>query len=57
MTEYLFMVAAASVCFSLPAFCGAYRGRTLVPSLWVAWGWIWGQLALTGAVYISRMGQ
>ena len=57
MMDYLFMVTVAFACFSLPEFCGTYRGRTLGPSLWVAWGWILGQLALTGAVYISGMGQ
>ena len=57
MKVQLFIVAAASVCFSLPAFYGAYRGKKLVPALWVAWGWICGELALAGAMYIGGMGQ
>ena len=57
MKAHLFIVAAASVCFSLPAFYGAYRGKTLIPAIWVAWGWICGELALAGAMYIGGMGQ
>ena len=57
MKVHLFIVAAASVCFSLPAFYGAYRGKKLVPAVWVAWGWICGELALAGAMYIGGMGQ
>ena len=55
MKAHLFIVAAASVCFSLPALYGWYRGKTLVPAIWVAWGWICGELALAGAVYIGNL--
>ena len=57
MKAHLFIVAAAFMCFSLPAFYGAYRGKTLIPAMWVAWGWICGQLVLAGAMYIGGMGQ
>ena len=53
--EYLFIATAASACFSLPAFYGAYRGKTLVPTIWVAWGWICGELALYGTIYIGDL--
>ena len=53
MKAYLFIVAAVSVCFSVPVFYGAYRGKTLTPAIWVAWGWICGELTLYGAMYIG----
>ena len=55
--EGLFMMAIAAACFSFPALYGWYRGQTLAPVLWVAWGWICGELALAGAMYIGGMGQ
>ena len=53
--EGLFMMAIAAACFSFPAFYGWYRGQTLAPVLWVAWGWICGALALYGAMCIGGL--
>ena len=53
--EGLFMMAIAAACFSFPAFYGWYSGQTLAPVLWVAWGWICGELALAGAMYIGDL--
>ena len=55
MAEGLFMMAIAAACFLFPAFYGWYRGQTLAPALWVAWGWICGELALAGAMYIGDL--
>ena len=55
--EGLFMKAFAAACFSFPALYGWYRGQTIVPVLWVAWGWICGELTLYGAMYIGGLGQ
>ena len=57
MKAHLFIVAVASVCFSLPAFYGAYRGKTLIPAMWVAWGFLWGELAIAGAIHVARQMQ
>ena len=55
MKVYLFIVAAALACYSVPAFYGACRGKTLVPAVWVAWGWICGELTLYGVMYIGGL--
>ena len=55
MMGILFIVTASAVCFSLPVFYGARHGKTLPPAVWVAWGWICGELVLAGAVYINNL--
>ena len=55
MMGILFIETAAAVCFSLPVFYGARHGKTLPPVVWVAWGWIWGELVLAGVVYINSL--
>ena len=55
--EGLFMMAIAAACFSFPAFYGWCHGQTIVPFLWVAWGWICGEFAIAGAIHIGRLMQ
>ena len=55
MMGILFIVTASAVCFSLPLFYGARHGKTLSPAVWVAWGWICGELVLAGAVCINSL--
>ena len=57
MMDYLFMIVVVILWAYFPAFYGWSHGQTLTPMLWSAWGWICGQIALAGAIYIDGLFQ
>ena len=55
MMDYLFMIVVVILWACFPTFYGRSNRRTLAPLLWSAWGWICGQTALAGAIYIDGL--
>lgn len=53
--DYLFMIGVSILWACFPASYGWSHARTLTPMLWSLWGWICGQIALAGAIYIERL--
>ena len=55
MMDYLFMIVVVILWAYFPIFYGWSHGLTSTPILWSAWGWICGQIALAGAIYIDGL--